>query len=96
MDAPVDKLEPLKKVFVAATPNELVNTPSTKGAVAGFWQGMWHGFIFPFAFFISLFNKNVGLYETHNNGAWYNFGFFLGLSMIFSPKSGGMKIEKKK
>jgi len=59
--------------------NPLVKTPGENG-VAGFWLGLWHGFICVVTFVISLFNENVHIYEVHNNGAWYNFGFLLGAS----------------
>ena len=49
--------------------NELVNTAPVGGQIAGFWQGLWHGLITPFAFVVSLFSGNVGIYEAHNNGA---------------------------
>ena len=51
---------------------------------AGFWLGLWHGFITPVTFVVSLFRDNVNVYEVANNGYWYDFGFVLGLSMIFS------------
>jgi hypothetical protein len=54
-------------------------------APAGFWAGLWHGSIAPVAFIVSLFKPEVGIYETNNNGAWYNFGFILGIS---SPSRG--------
>jgi hypothetical protein len=73
----------------AATPNDLVNTPDRDNEIAGFWQGLWHGFISPFAFIVSLFSDNVGIYEVHNNGNWYNFGFLLGVSIIFGGSGGG-------
>lgn len=73
----------------AAAPNELVNTPDQENEVAGFWQGLWHGFISPFAFLVSLFSDNVGIYEVHNNGNWYNFGFMFGVSIIFGGSGGG-------
>ena len=47
---------------------------------AGFWAGFWHGSIMPITFIVSLFNPGVGIYETNNNGGWYNFGFVLGAS----------------
>lgn len=50
--------------------------------VAGFWQGLWHGFIALFTFVISLFNHKVSMYEVNNNGAWYNFGYLVGV-MVF-------------
>jgi hypothetical protein len=54
---------------------------------AGFWLGLWHGLITPVTFLISLFNDNVNLYEVHNNGNWYNFGFVAGLSIVFGSGS---------
>ena len=54
---------------------------------AGFWLGLWHGIITPVTFVISLFNDNVNIYEVHNNGNWYNFGFVLGLSVVFGSGS---------
>lgn len=47
---------------------------------AGFWVGLWHGIIMLITFIVSLFNSDVGIYETNNNGGWYNFGFVLGAS----------------
>lgn len=72
-----------------AGPNELVNTPDEEGQIAGFWQGLWQGFISPFTFLVSLFSETVHVYEVHNNGGWYNFGFLLGASIIFGGGGGG-------
>ena len=47
---------------------------------AGFWAGLWHGLITPITFLVSLFNPNVSMYETNNNGRWYEFGFLIGIS----------------
>jgi hypothetical protein len=68
-------------VGCAPGPNELMGTNT--GKAAGFWQGLWHGVIAPVTFIISLFNKNVQMYEVHNTGNWYNFGFLLGMSIVF-------------
>jgi hypothetical protein len=68
----------------AAGPNPTVNVPASNGEVAGFWLGLWHGIISPVTFIISLFNKDVTLYEVHNDGNWYNFGFVLGAGILFS------------
>ncbi len=67
----------------APGPNTLRGTQDSEGKVAGFWKGIWHGFITPITFIVSLFNKNVNVYESRNSGGWYNFGYVLGLSMIF-------------
>lgn len=72
----------------AASPNELRATPNADGEVAGFWLGLWHGVIAPFAFLVSLFNANVGIYEVHNSGGWYNFGYLMGLTIIFGGGGG--------
>jgi hypothetical protein len=72
----------------APGPNSLVDVPNDEGEVAGFWMGPWHGFASPVMFIISLFNKSVEIYEVHNNGGWYNFGFLLGASVILSGSSG--------
>ena len=47
--------------------------------LAGFWGGLWHGMIAPITFLISLFADGVSIYETNNNGRWYEFGFMLGI-----------------
>jgi hypothetical protein len=67
----------------AAQTNAQVDTPDASGKPAGFLLGLWHGFISPVTFIISLFSKVVGIYEIHNNGGWYNLGFVLGCSIIF-------------
>ena len=58
------------------------------GASAGFWLGIWHGMISPVTFFVSIFRSSTGVYEVHNNGAWYNLGFFLGLTSIIGGSGG--------
>ena len=45
----------------------------------GFWLGLWHGFIFPVAWIVSLFTDKVAIYAVPNNGGWYDFGYFLGI-----------------
>ena len=56
--------------------------------VAGFWLGLWQGLISPITFLVSLFNPDVNIYEIHNNGNWYNFGFMIGVSAVFSGAIG--------
>ena len=73
----------------AAGPNDLAKTPDAGGDVAGFWMGLWHGFIVLFTFIISLFNDNVAVYDVHNSGGWYNFGFLLGVMFFFGGSGGG-------
>lgn len=71
------------------------NVATTAGATgadgdqAGFWKGLWHGFIVLFTFIISLFKDNVGIYESNNSGNWYNLGFLLGVMIFFGGSGGG-------
>jgi hypothetical protein len=71
--------------------NPEINTASPDGDVAGFFMGLWHGFISPITFFISLFTDNVNIYEVHNNGNWYDFGFVLGAGLLLSGGIFGRK-----
>lgn len=82
--------------FTACAPgaNQLKGTAVDHGGAAGFWRGLWHGFIAPFVFVISLFRSDLNIYEVHNNGAWYNFGFLFGLACFFG--GGGNKAGRKK
>ena len=45
----------------------------------GFLLGVWHGFIFPVAWIVSLFDADTAVYAVPNNGGWYDFGYFLGI-----------------
>ncbi|HEX2694657.1 MAG TPA: hypothetical protein VHP61_02805 [Acidobacteriota bacterium] len=74
-------------------PNPAERTPDSDGNVAGFLSGLWHGFISPVTFIISLFSKSIRFYEVHNTGGWYNFGFVLGAGLFLS---GGILGRKKK
>jgi hypothetical protein len=80
----------------APGPNSLADVPNDEGEVAGFWMGLWHGFASPVMFIISLFNKSVEVYEVHNNGGWYTFGFLLGASVILGGGSGGAACRRRR
>ena len=74
--------------------NQFKGTASEHDVVAGFWLGLWQGFIAPFVFVVSLFKNNLGIYEVHNNGAWYNFGYLFGLACFFGG-SGNQAARRK-
>ncbi|MEO0185398.1 MAG: hypothetical protein ABIL20_06340 [candidate division WOR-3 bacterium] len=59
--------------------NERWNQSINPGHKAGFWAGLWHGLILIITFVVSLFTKEVGIYEVNNVGWPYNLGFILGL-----------------
>lgn len=70
---------------------EVGTSPAVVDHPAGFWMGVWHGFITPVTFLISLFKDGVNVYEVHNSGNWYDFGFVFGLSMIFGGSHGARR-----
>ena len=57
-------------------------TVATAATTPGFWLGVWHGFIFPVAFVVSLFMPDVAIYAVPNNGGWYDFGYFVGIVFL--------------
>jgi hypothetical protein len=80
----------------APGPNSAENTPNAKGRVAGFWLGLWQGLISPITFIISIFTKNVRIYEVHNTGFWYNFGFVIGAGLFLQGGILGSRKARKK
>ena len=54
---------------------------------AGFWYGLWHGMISFITLIIHIFNDNVAVYEVNNSGGWYDFGFLLGVIMVWGGSS---------
>ncbi len=75
----------------SAGANPEVGTAAADGDTAGFFMGLWHGIIAPITFIISLFRDSVNIYEVHNSGNWYDFGFMFGLSISLGGSSRGAK-----
>jgi hypothetical protein len=80
----------------APGPNDVEKTPNVQGKIAGFWLGLWQGLISPITFIISIFSKNVRIYEIHNNGFWYNFGFVIGAGLFLQGGILGSRKARKK
>ncbi|MBU1937153.1 hypothetical protein KKG05_07105 [bacterium] len=84
-------------IFMGCAPgNERWNQDINPGETAGFWAGLWHGLIIIVSFIVSLFTKDVTIYEVSNTGWPYNLGFIIGLIFsigIFGPC--GKKKKKK-
>ncbi len=79
----------------AAGPNPARGSASEDEVVAGFWRGLWHGIIAPITFVVSLFTTEVNVYEVHNNGGWYNFGFVLGAGVLLGGGSSGAMTRRR-
>lgn len=80
----------------AAGPNPQVDIESDDGVVAGFWRGLWHGIIAPVTFIISLFTSEVNIYEVHNTGGWYDFGFVIGAGIFLGGGSAGATSRRRR
>lgn len=59
--------------------DHLVPIVSELDSTAGFFTGVWHGFCAPFAIVGHIFDNSIVVYQTPNNGGWYDFGFVLGV-----------------
>ena len=68
---------------------------STEPELVGFWHGLWHGMILPFAWLCSLFSDSISIYAVYNNGDWYDFGFILGCGALSSSASSSCNSNKR-
>ena len=82
-------------VGCTAGANPTVDVPDANGRSAGFWLGLWHGLISIVTFVVSLFSDNVNVYEVHNSGNWYDFGFMLGVSLVFGGGARGAQRKSR-
>ena len=59
---------------------------------AGFFMGIWHGWIAPISLIMGLFNPEISIYEIQNTGWWYDFGFYMAIISGF----GGLSLFRRK
>ncbi|MGZ9585562.1 hypothetical protein [Paenibacillus marinisediminis] len=59
---------------------------------AGFFWGIWHGWIAPISLIAQLFSDSWRLYEPFNSGWWYDFGFYVAIISGF----GGISLSRKR
>lgn len=77
---------------LAACARQIDAGVSDAATAPGFWWGLWHGFIFPWAWIGSLFRPDIAVYAVPNSGGWYDFGYFLGVTVL----GGGSWFANKK
>lgn len=65
---------------------------SEKETAAGFFRGIWHGWIAPISLIVGIFDSNIRIYETNNTGWWYDFGFYIAIIAGF----GGLALRRRK
>ncbi len=59
----------------------------TSKTPAGFWVGVWHGIISCVTLILGIWNHGVKVYEVDNTGGWYDFGFLIGVTMLWGHRS---------
>ena len=64
----------------------------TDAHTAGFFSGIWHGWIAPVTLIIGIFQSNIRIYEPMNSGWWYDFGFYMAIISGF----GGLSLVRRK
>jgi hypothetical protein len=61
------------------------------GEPAGFFSGVWHGWIAPLSLVVGIFKDGVRIYEPNNTGWWYDLGFYVAVIAGF----GGIALFRK-
>lgn len=59
---------------------------------AGFFLGIWHGWIAPISLIVGFFDPKVRIYEVFNAGWLYDFGFYIAIISGF----GGLSLARNK
>jgi hypothetical protein len=86
-DLPLGKLLMLLPVVMLLSACAAGDARFSADDPAGFWYGLWHGVISFISLIIHIFNDNVQVYELHNSGGWYDFGFLLGVIIVWGGGS---------
>lgn len=84
----------LAMLALAGCASQIPAAVAEGGDAPGFLSGLWHGFIFPWAWIGSLFDDGIALYAVPNNGGWYDFGYFLGITVIGGGSWFGSKASR--
>ena len=62
------------------------------GNLAGFFTGVWHGWIAPISLVLSFFDNDIRIYEVMNTGIMYDLGFYIAIISGF----GGISLSRKR
>jgi hypothetical protein len=67
--------------------------PMQQPSPPGFFMGLFHGLISPITVFLAIFT-DIQMYQTPNNGNWYDAGFLFGASCVLG--GGGASARRKR
>ena len=59
---------------------------------AGFFSGIWHGWIAPVSLIVGIFRPDIRIYEVYNTGWGYDCGFYIAVIAGF----GGVALSRKR
>ena len=59
---------------------------------AGFWWGIWHGWIAPVGLVWGWFDPAIRIYEACNSGWWYDLGYYMAIISGF----GGLSLIRRR
>ena len=59
---------------------------------AGFFSGVWHGWLAPLTLIVQVFDEDVRIYEPNNTGWWYDAGFYVAVISGF----GSVRLVRRK
>jgi ABC-type multidrug transport system permease subunit len=67
-------------------------TPAFESNPAGFFLGIWHGWLAPLSLILQIFNPEHSIFELNNTGFGYEIGFYMAVISGF----GGLSLLRKK
>lgn len=76
-------------LITSCVPGSGSNSPTNP---AGFFKGIWHGWVAPVSLIWGLFEPNIRIYEINNSGWWYDLGFYISIISGF----GGISFFRRK
>jgi hypothetical protein len=81
-------------ILIMTTLSACMPNPSASvgASPAGFFKGVWHGWIAPFSLIFGFFNDATRVYDPNNTGWWYDFGFYMAIISGF----GGLSLARRK
>ena len=59
---------------------------------AGFWTGIWHGWVAPVSLVVGIFDKAIRIYEPQNRGWSYDAGYYVAIIAGF----GGLALTRSR
>jgi len=76
-------------LLISCLPGDGRNNSENK---AGFFWGIWHGWVAPISLIIGFFNRDIRVYEKANIGWLYDLGFYIAIISGF----GGLSLSRSK